>query len=159
MDWIIWLFVVAFVLLFIYRRATAGRRASSQLNRQYAQEFLEQNSTRVGVIVTDSGLQLEVLQQGTGTVHPQEQDRVLVHYVGQLSNGKVFDSSIARNEPVAFPLNRVIKGWTEGLQLMVEGEKVRLFIPPDLGYGDQDMGVIPPGSLLIFDVELLKIEA
>ena len=159
MDWIIWLLVVAFVLLFIYRRATAGRRINSQLNRQKAQEFLDQNSTRVGVIVTDSGLQLEVLQMGTGTVHPQEHDRVLVHYVGQLSNGTVFDSSVARNEPVAFPLNRVIRGWTEGLQLMVEGEKVRLFIPPDLGYGDQDMGVIPPGSLLIFDVELLKIEA
>jgi peptidylprolyl isomerase len=81
-----------------------------------------------------------------------------VHYHGTLQDGTVFDSSVDRGEPISFGLNQVIKGWTEGLQLMVEGEKTRLFIPPELGYGNKSTGKIKPGSLLIFDVELLEIE-
>lgn len=98
-----------------------------------------------------------MLQPGTGTVHPKPKDTVTVHYHGTLIDGTVFDSSVDRGEKISFPLNRVIKGWTEGLQYMVEGEKVRLFIPVNLAYGNNSAGIIKPGSTLIFDVELFKI--
>ena len=99
-----------------------------------------------------------MLQTGTGTEHPSPVSKVTVHYEGKLLDGMVFDSSVARGKPIAFGLNQVIKGWTEGVQLMVVGEKTRFFIPPDLAYGDRATGPIPPGSTLIFDVELLDID-
>ena len=109
------------------------------------------------MITTASGLQYEVLTEGTGP-KPKATDTVTVHYKGTLTNGKVFDSSYDRGEPISFPLDRVIKGWTEGLQLMSVGSKYRLTIPSQLGYGAAGAGgVIPPNATLIFEVELLKI--
>ena len=126
-------------------------------NIQLGQEFLEKNSLSDAVQSTPSGLQYKVLQQGTGSTHPTATDRVKVHYHGTLIDGTVFDSSVDRGEPITFGLNQVIPGWTEGLQLMVEGEKTRLFIPSKLAYGNRNAGRIKPGSTLIFDVELLGI--
>ena len=126
-------------------------------NIQLGQEFLEKNSLSDGVQSTPSGLQYKVLQQGTGSTHPTATDRVKVHYHGTLIDGTVFDSSVDRGEPITFGLNQVIPGWTEGLQLMVEGEKTRLFIHSKLAYGNRNAGKIKPGSTLIFDVELLGI--
>ena len=109
------------------------------------------------MITTASGLQYEVLTEGTGP-KPAATDTVTVHYKGTLTNGKVFDSSYDRGQPISFALNRVIKGWTEGLQLMSVGAKYRLTIPANLGYGAAGAGgVIPPNATLIFEVELLKI--
>ena len=110
-----------------------------------------------GVKTTSSGLQYLVLEEGTGTDHPGATDKVKVHYHGTLIDGTVFDSSVERGQPIEFGLNQVIKGWTEGLQLMVVGEKARLFIASDLAYGERGAGKIAPGSTLIFDVELLGI--
>jgi FKBP-type peptidyl-prolyl cis-trans isomerase FklB len=118
---------------------------------------VEQNKQNKAIKETASGLQYEVIQEGKG-VKPTETDRVECHYVGTLFNGQKFDSSRDRGEPAVFGLNQVIKGWTEGLQLMSEGSIYKFWIPAELGYGDQGAGnVIPPGSLLIFEVELLRV--
>ena len=108
---------------------------------------------------TSSGLAFKVIEAGTGSDHPSETDEVTVHYSGWLTNGTMFDSSVARGAPATFPLNGVIRGWTEGVQLMVVGEKRRFWIPADLGYGSREAagGVIPPNSMLVFDIELLSI--
>lgn len=105
---------------------------------------------------TQSGLASKVLAKGTGSIHPKAQDTVTVHYSGWTPDGKLFDSSVKRGEPTSFPLNGVIKGWTEGVQLMVEGEKRRFWIPADLAYGENPGGG-RPGGLLVFDIELIKI--
>lgn len=118
--------------------------------------FLAENAKREGVVVTPSGLQYEVLREGNGK-SPKATDIVKCHYEGRLINGKVFDSSYDRGTPAQFALNQVIPGWTEGLQLMKEGAKYRLFIPQKLGYGAYGAGSIPPFSTLIFDVELLEV--
>ena len=108
---------------------------------------------------TASGLKYTVLQKGTGKVNPKATDKVTVHYHGTLLNGTVFDSSVDRKEPATFPLNRVIPGWTEGVQLMVVGDKFRFEIPSDLAYGERSpSAAIPPNSTLVFEVELLGIE-
>ena len=108
---------------------------------------------------TASGLKYQVLKQGTGTVSPKSADTVNVHYHGTLLDGTVFDSSVERGQPISFPLNRVIKGWTEGLQLMKVGDKFKFVIPPDLAYGPNSPSPkIPPNSTLVFEVELLGIE-
>lgn len=120
--------------------------------------LLEENAKRDGVITTKSGLQYEVVQKGTGA-KPGEKDIVKVNYEGKLADGKVFDSSIQRGEPVEFAVNTVIPGWVEALQLMQVGEKVKLYIPSELAYGANGVPpVIPPNSVLIFDVELLDIK-
>lgn len=106
---------------------------------------------------TASGLASKVIQAGKGETHPSAEDTVTVHYSGWTTDGKLFDSSVKRGEPTSFPLNGVIKGWTEGVQLMVEGEKRRFWIPADLAYGEKPGGG-RPGGLLVFDVELLKIK-
>ena len=119
--------------------------------------FLENNKKQPGVQVTASGLQYLVLSPGNG-VKPKATDTVLAHYKGTLLNGKQFDSSYDRNEPLSLPLNRVITGWTEGMQLMNAGSKYRFFIPYQLAYGERGAGAdIPPYSTLIFEVELLKV--
>lgn len=129
----------------------------AELNQQAGEEFLRINKEKAGVHTTPSGLQYEVLKEGTGK-KPQATDQVTVHYEGTLINGGVFDSSIKRGQPATFGLNQVIKGWTEGLQLMSTGAKYRFFIPSDLAYGSQGAGeMIEPNSTLIFDVELLDI--
>ena len=122
------------------------------------QKFLSENARQEGVVTTASGLQYQVLVNGGGR-KPAKTDTVRVHYEGRLLNGKVFDSSIARNEPAEFPLAHVIPGWTEGLQLMPTGSKYRFFIPAALAYGEHGAGnAVPPHSTLIFDVELLDIK-
>jgi FKBP-type peptidyl-prolyl cis-trans isomerase len=120
-------------------------------------EFLEQNAQREEVTALESGLQYEVLEAAEGP-RPDADDVVTTHYEGRLIDGTVFDSSYERGEPASFPLNRVIPGWTEGLQLMSTGAKHRLYVPPHLAYGDRPAGNIPPNSTLIFDVELIDIE-
>lgn len=120
--------------------------------------FLADNAKREGVIVTASGLQYEILKEGDGLI-PKLTDSVTTHYHGTLPNGKVFDSSVERNQPATFPVNGVIKGWTEALQIMKTGSKYRLFVPSDLAYGIGGAGSdIGPNQVLIFDVELLSIK-
>lgn len=120
-------------------------------------EFLKKNAEREDVVTTKSGLQYEVLQEGTGR-SPKATDKVRCHYEGRLLNGEVFDSSYRRGEPADFGLNQVITGWTEGVQLMKEGAKFRFYIPYLLAYGERGAGSqIPPYSTLIFDVELIKV--
>ena len=125
--------------------------------RKAGEDFLAENAKREGVKVTESGLQYMVLEAGLGK-HPSATDNVKCHYEGRLIDGTVFDSSYRRGEPATFPLNGVISGWTEGLQLMGEGAKFRFFIPYNLAYGSRGAGAsIPPYAALIFDVELIQV--
>ena len=134
------------------QRAEAGK---AELER--GRVFLENNGKRAEVTTTKSGLQYEVLTEGTGK-HPKATDKVRCHYEGRLIDDTVFDSSYRRNEPAVFGLNQVIAGWTEGLQLMGEGAKYRFYIPYLLGYGESGAGeMIPPYATLVFDVELLEV--
>ena len=126
-------------------------------NIEKGKAFLEENAKKEGVVTLPSGLQYEVITEGNGK-KPSATDRVKCHYEGTLIDGTLFDSSIKRGQPAVFGLNQVIKGWTEGLQLMGEGAKYRFFIPSQLGYGAQQAGeMIPPHSTLIFDVELIEV--
>lgn len=126
-------------------------------NLAESEKFLAENAKKPGVKVTDSGLQYEVIKEGTGAM-PTATDKVKVHYHGTLPNGEVFDSSVDRGEPASFGLNQVIAGWTEGLQLMKEGAKYKFYIPPSIGYGERGAGaMIGPNQALVFEVELLEI--
>ncbi|HOW31297.1 MAG TPA: FKBP-type peptidyl-prolyl cis-trans isomerase [Bacteroidales bacterium] len=120
-------------------------------------QFFAENKTKPGVVETASGLQYAIIKEGNGD-SPSDTDVVEVHYVGKLLDGTVFDSSRERGEPAKFPVNGVIPGWSEGVKLMKPGATYMLFIPPDLGYGNQKQGPIPAGSALIFEVELLSVE-
>ena len=133
-------------------RAEQGKTAKAE-----GEKFLAENGKKEGVVTLKSGLQCEVLREGNGK-KPKATDQVKCHYEGTLINGQVFDSSYKRNEPAVFPLNQVIPGWTEGLQLMQEGAKYRFYIPYILAYGESGAGgSIPPFATLIFDVELLEV--
>jgi len=129
----------------------------SKLNKQDGELFLAQNKKRPEVTTTASGLQYEVLVQGTGE-QPTAVDTVTCHYRGTFLDGRGFDNSYDRGQPISFPLNGVIRGWTEGLQLMMTGSKYRFYIPYSLGYGEADYMSIPGGSMLIFEVELIDIK-
>ncbi|MFM7774269.1 MAG: FKBP-type peptidyl-prolyl cis-trans isomerase [Candidatus Kapaibacterium sp.] len=130
---------------------------SMEENKAKGAAFLAENAKKAGVTTTASGLQYRVITQGTGA-KPLATDKVKVHYKGTLIDGSEFDSSYKRGEPIEFPLNGVIKGWTEGVQLMSVGSKYEFFIPSELAYGDREVGgVIPAGSTLVFEVELLGI--
>ncbi len=132
-----------------------AKKGKAELDR--GRVFLEGNGKREGVVTTKSGLQYEVLREGTGK-HPKATDKVRCHYEGRLIDDTVFDSSYKRNEPAVFGLNQVIPGWTEGLQLMGEGAKFRFYIPYLLGYGESGAGeMIPPFATLVFDVELIEV--
>jgi FKBP-type peptidyl-prolyl cis-trans isomerase FkpA len=138
-------------------KAMEERNALAARNRAEGEAFLAENSKKPGVHTTDSGLQYQVLTQGNGP-KPAATDRVKVHYTGTLIDGTKFDSSIDRGTPAEFALNGVIKGWTEGLQLMPVGSKYKFFIPSDLAYGEQGTpGPIGPNATLVFEVELLEI--
>ncbi|MEE3038042.1 MAG: FKBP-type peptidyl-prolyl cis-trans isomerase [Bacteroidota bacterium] len=128
-----------------------------QANIEAGKNFLNENAQRDGVTTTESGLQYEVLKEGTGNL-PKETDKVTVHYHGSLIDGTVFDSSVDRGEPATFPVNGVIPGWVEALQLMKVGAKYKLFIPSDLAYGERGAGgAIGPNATLVFEVELISI--
>lgn len=135
----------------------ASMAERAEINRQEEEQFLAENKTRPGVITTPSGLQYEVIEEGKGEI-PSPYDTVRVQYTGRLLDGTVFDSSWDRGEPEEFPLQGVIPGWSEGIQLMKEGGKSRFYIPSKLAYGSQGAGnFIPPNSVIIFDVEFLNI--
>jgi len=139
-------------------KAEAKAKEAAQANIDAGTKFLAENGKREGVITTDSGLQIEVIEEGSGA-KPTPEDTVVVHYAGTTLDGVEFDSSIKRNEPATFPLNGVIAGWTEGLQLLKEGGKAKLYIPSELAYGLTGAGqLIAPGATLIFDVELIEIK-
>ena len=145
-----------------FQEQEAKQRAAMAENgkklKAEGEAYLAENAKKNGVITTASGLQYTVIKEGTGK-SPKATDTVVCHYEGFLTNGTVFDSSIQRGEPAAFPLNGVIAGWTEGLQLMKEGGKNRFFIPYHLAYGEAGAaGAIPPYAALIFDVELIEVK-
>lgn len=136
----------------------AEAQAKVEETKAAGAEFLAENAEREEVTETESGLQYEVLSETDSGKSPTAQDTVKVHYHGTLVDGTVFDSSVDRGEPIEFPLSGVIKGWTEGVQLMTEGDKYKFYIPSDLAYGDRGAGPkIPGGSTLIFEVELLEV--
>lgn len=138
-------------------RQRAAAKEIGKVNAAAGEEFLGKNGQRSEVKITTSGLQYEVLEEGTG-IQPKATDRVMVHYTGKLIDGTVFDSSVERGEPATFGVTQVIPGWVEALQLMKEGAKWRLFIPSNLAYGPNGAGgVIGPNATLIFDVELIKV--
>ncbi|MCX4278130.1 MULTISPECIES: FKBP-type peptidyl-prolyl cis-trans isomerase [Muribaculum] len=135
----------------------AAAQKMGEVNAAAGKAFLEENGKRVEVNVTPSGLQYEVLEEGTGKL-PSAGDNVTVHYTGKLIDGTVFDSSVDRGAPATFGVTQVIPGWVEALQMMKEGAKWRLFIPSNLAYGPNGAGnIIGPNSTLIFDVELIKV--
>lgn len=135
------------------------RNDKANENLKAGQEYLASNRLKPGVTELPSGLQYEVLTEGVG-VKPKATDKVTCHYHGTLIDGTVFDSSVKRGQPATFPLNAVIKGWTEGLQLMSTGSKWRFFIPPQLGYGERQVSAqIGPNCTLIFEVELISVGA
>lgn len=126
-------------------------------NLKKGQDFLKENKVKEGVVETESGLQYKHIQEGTG-ISPKEKDTVEVHYTGTLIDGTEFDSSKRHGQTVSFPLDRVIKGWTEGIQHMKEGGKMMLYVPSELGYGSRNSHLIPANSVLIFEVELVKVK-
>ena len=149
---------VAIALAAFYFVKNSNSKKAALANIEIGKAFLATNKANEGVLETVSGLQYQILKKGEGSVHPSANSTVKVHYHGTLLDGTVFDSSVERNQPISLPLNRVIKGWTEGVQLMVVGETFKFFIPSDLAYGNSATGKIQSGSLLIFEVELLEIQ-
>ena len=148
------------VIDFLRRRETEKQAEQAKLGevaKQAGEKFLAENAKRTGVTVLPSGLQYEVVSEGSGR-KPKATDKVKCHYEGTLVDGTVFDSSRRRGEPAVFPLNGVIRGWTEGLQLMQEGAVYRFFIPYNLAYGENGAGgSIPPYAALVFEVELIEV--
>jgi len=141
------------------KEESMAKMKKAESNKLKGEKFLLENGKKEGIITTKSGLQYEVLKNGDGKNKPTKDQSVTVHYVGKTLNGKVFDSSIKRGQPATFPLNRVIAGWTEGVQLMSVGAKYRFYIPSNLAYGRNGAGSdIGPNETLIFDIELLKIQ-
>ena len=137
------------------QRATAAEKFKD--TKEKGEKYLAENAKKEGVVTLPSGLQYQVIKEGNGR-KPKATDKVKCHYEGMLIDGTLFDSSIQRGEPATFPLNGVIAGWTEGLQLMQEGAKYRFFIPYQLGYGEHGAGAsIPPFAALVFDVELIEV--
>lgn len=141
----------------IVARRTAGQSERAEANLQQARTFLAENAEREAVTVTDSGLQYEVIREGEGS-RPGPDSEVVTHYTGRLLDGTVFDSSETRGEPARFGVNQVIEGWQEALQLMREGDRLRIWLPPELAYGERGAGdAIPPNAALEFEVELLEV--
>ena len=145
------------ILLVGFTLWLSANAATPEENKAKGEAFLAENAKKPNIVTTASGLQYEILSKGSGTASPSATDKVTVHYRGTTIDGKEFDSSYSRGEPATFPLNHVIKGWTEGVQLMKVGDKFRFYIPSDLAYGAHGAGPIGPYETLIFEVELLKI--
>ena len=142
----------------VMEQQQAKQQQAASSNAEAGEKFLSENKSKEGVKTTESSLQYKVITEGTGD-SPSETDTVVTHYTGTLINGEVFDSSYKRNSPATFPVNGVIAGWTEALQLMKVGSKWKLFIPSDLAYGEQGAGSnIGPNEVLIFEIELLEIK-
>lgn len=156
MKFVVLIIVIALAVFFFTRSSNNKKEAVE--NVAIGQNFLMQNKAAEDITETASGLQYKILQRGEGTEHPTASSTVTVHYHGTLLDGTVFDSSVDRGKSISFGLNQVISGWTEGVQLMVVGDKFKFFIPSELGYGDRAAGKIAPGSLLIFEVTLLEIK-
>jgi FKBP-type peptidyl-prolyl cis-trans isomerase len=155
-----WLLAAVVILTIVGIAVYAGTQSQVAAVRTDDMKFMADNKAKPGVVTTDSGLQYEVIRMGTGP-KPGRTDTVLVHYEGRLVDAArtVFDSSYQRGQPAAFPLDQVIPGWTEGVQMMPAGSKFRFVVPPSLAYGAKGAGgVIPPGAVLEFDVELLAIK-
>jgi FKBP-type peptidyl-prolyl cis-trans isomerase len=151
--------LIVSVLLIGFTMFSMANATTPAENKAAGAAFLAENAKKANIVTTASGLQYEVLTPGTGTVSPKATDNVTVHYKGTTLDGAEFDSSYSRGAPASFPLNRVIAGWTEGVQLMKEGAKYRFYIPSELAYGEQGAGrAIGPNAALIFDVELIKIQ-
>lgn len=146
---------------FFQKQEEKQRAAAAEMGKKAKEEgekYLAENAKKEGVVTLPSGLQYLVIKEGNGK-RPKATDKVKCHYEGMLVDGTLFDSSVQRGEPATFPLNQVIAGWTEGLQLMTEGSKYRFFIPYTLGYGERGAGAsIPPFAALVFDVELIEIQ-
>lgn len=160
--------VVAKVLMSVQEKAMKKMQENQQKEqaemakvadsvRKVGNEFLAKNKTKAGVITTASGLQYEVIKQGTGK-RPTASQKAVVHYTGMLIDGKVFDSSVQRGQPAEFPVGGVIPGFSEVLQLMSEGSKFKAYLPNELAYGSQGSDNIPPGSVLVFEIELLGVK-
>ena len=146
---------------FFQKQEEKQRAAAAEMGKKAKEEgekYLAENAKKEGVVTLPSGLQYLVIKEGNGK-RPKATDKVKCHYEGMLGDGTLFDSSVQRGEPATFPLNQVIAGWTEGLQLMTEGSKYRFFIPYTLGYGERGAGAsIPPFAALVFDVELIEVQ-
>lgn len=146
---------------FFQKQEEKQRAAAAEMGKKAKEEgekYLAENAKKEGVVTLPSGLQYLVIKEGNGK-RPKATDKVKCHYEGMLVDGTLFDSSVQRGEPATFPLNQVIAGWTEGLQLMTEGSKYRFFIPYTLGYGERGAGAsIPPFAALVFDVELIEVK-
>jgi peptidylprolyl isomerase len=157
MKFVLAVVVITCVIFYFYSNANNQKLAAA--NIEAGKLFLAENANKEGVLTTLSGLQYQVLTQDPleADIKPKASDTVTVHYHGTLLDGTVFDSSVDRGQSIAFGLNQVIPGWTEGVQLMSVGDKYRFFIPSQLAYGNRSTGKIEGGSVLIFDVELLKI--
>ncbi|WP_415894233.1 FKBP-type peptidyl-prolyl cis-trans isomerase [Neptuniibacter sp. PT8_73] len=153
MEYVLPILIFA-IVLFLYTSRQNNLKLA-EANKKAGEEFLAENKNDPDVTQTSSGLQFKVIEKADGTSKPSATSTVKVHYHGTLIDGTVFDSSVDRGEPIEFGLTQVIKGWTEGLQLMATGDKYRFYIPSNLAYGNGSAGVITPGSVLIFDVELL----
>ena len=153
-----WLAAGAVVIGVVGVLVYTGTQSQVAAVRTADMKYLADNKAKPGVVTTASGLQYQVIREGQGP-KPAAKDTVLVHYEGKLIDGTVFDSSYQRGQPAAFPLDQVIPGWTEGVQLMSTGSKYHFVVPPQLAYGSQGAGgVIPPGAVLEFDIELLAVK-
>lgn len=141
----------------MYEKRKEMETATATENKKKGEEFLSVNKSKDGVKTTDSGLQYEIVEEGSGN-KPKEDSIVTVHYKGALIDGKEFDSSYGRGQPANFPVGGVIPGWQEALKLMNKGAKWKLFVPPELAYGDRSRPGIPANSVLVFDVELLEVQ-
>jgi FKBP-type peptidyl-prolyl cis-trans isomerase len=150
--------IIVFFCFLIFKNSKKAKQQAAA-NAQIGADFLAANVKTAGVVETDSGLQYKIVHQGESEQKPTLNSKVNVHYHGTLIDGTVFDSSVERDAPISFGLNQVIKGWTEGLQLMSPGDKYIFYVPHQLAYGEKRVGSIPPASVLVFEVELLAIES